>query len=119
MHAMMSLRATSRLSPLIRYRAKSNLAVLAEIISKNAANLEKVGQNSSTPLPSIDEPFHPQTEAFRQDPANAEAAAQIVAASLQLAATLSSPMEALYHVAAGVRLTVSRSSFVVSNLLRM
>lgn len=92
-------------SSLRRSRAVSSLSPLIDIINRNAASLEKAEQTNSTQLPILSQPFHPSSEAFRKDPEAAESAAQIVAAALQLAATLSPPMEAIYQIAAGVSAT--------------
>lgn len=78
----------------------ASLTPLLELINTGVANLQSVEKKNNTPIPNLSQPFHPASEAFRADPVAAEAAAHVVAAALQLVATLSPPVEGLYTLAA-------------------
>ncbi len=88
------------------YTDSSPIRQLIVLINQNASTLEAVCSQKSTPIPDLDGPFHPSTEAFRSNPVAAEAANVICAAALQLAAILMPPQVTLYRVAGGVRLCV-------------
>ncbi|KAL4259735.1 O-methyltransferase COMT-type [Pleurotus pulmonarius] len=83
------------------YADSSPIRQLIVLINQNASTLEAVCSQKSTPIPDLDRPFHPSTEAFRGDPVAAEAAKVICAAALQLAAILMPPQVTLYRVAGG------------------
>ncbi|KAF9564158.1 S-adenosyl-L-methionine-dependent methyltransferase [Agrocybe pediades] len=74
---------------------------LVQLITASLDALEKSTAASGTQIPDLHAPFHPATEAFRSDPAAAEAANVIGAAALQLAAILIPPQVSLYHIVGG------------------
>ncbi|KAJ7575531.1 S-adenosyl-L-methionine-dependent methyltransferase [Mycena floridula] len=79
----------------------SSLRALVDIINKNIEILEKTCEANGTAIPDLNAPFHPASEAFRADPGVAEAANVTIAAAHQLAAILTPPPVALYHVVGG------------------
>ncbi|KAF8626778.1 hypothetical protein AX15_004696 [Amanita polypyramis BW_CC] len=74
---------------------------LLDILSKSVATLEAACAANGAEIPDLTNPFHPDSEAFREDPAAAEAANLIGAAALQLAATVIPPQISLYHIVGG------------------
>lgn len=84
----------------------SSARQLLEIMTSSLDALEKATDANNTQIPDLHAPFHPASEAFRADPAAAEAANVISAAALQLAAILLPPQVSLYHIVGGVRFSV-------------
>ncbi|KAF8313565.1 S-adenosyl-L-methionine-dependent methyltransferase [Amanita rubescens] len=74
---------------------------LLNFITKSVDDLEQACIKSNTQLPSLDEPFHPASEAFRDNPAAAEAISVISAATVQLNAIVSPPRNVLYYAVGG------------------
>ncbi|KAF9264596.1 S-adenosyl-L-methionine-dependent methyltransferase [Marasmius fiardii PR-910] len=79
----------------------SNLRPLLDILTKNVEILENSCRENGTNIPDLITPFHPSSEAFREHPDAAEASNIIVAAAHQLAAILTPPPIALYHIVGG------------------
>ncbi len=75
---------------------------LLDLVTKSVDALEQACNESNAQLPSLDEPFHPASEAFRVNPVAAEATAVISAAALQLNAIVSPPRNILYQAVGGV-----------------
>ncbi|KAF8326437.1 S-adenosyl-L-methionine-dependent methyltransferase, partial [Amanita rubescens] len=74
---------------------------LLDLVTKSVDALEQACNESNAQLPSLDEPFHPASEAFRVNPVAAEATAVISAATLQLNAIVSPPRNILYQAVGG------------------
>ncbi|KAF8351882.1 S-adenosyl-L-methionine-dependent methyltransferase [Amanita rubescens] len=74
---------------------------LLDLITKSVNTLEQVCLENNAQLPSLDEPFHPASEAFRANPVAAEAVIVISAAAMQLDAIVSPPRAVLHHVVGG------------------
>ncbi len=87
------------------------------ILNDSVAVLEERARALGLPLPDLNSPFSPPSEAFRGDPACAEAASRISAAALHLEAIFTPPQVSLYHVVAGVR--VVHASAVYESLHAM
>ena len=66
----------------------SELRQLLGLITDALDTLEKTCTANGTKIPSLAEDFHPASEAFREDPAAAEATMIIFTAALQMAATV-------------------------------
>ncbi|PPQ95287.1 hypothetical protein CVT26_014861 [Gymnopilus dilepis] len=97
-----SSKQTSKSSP----KSNNNMPTsttrqLVDLISASLTTLEKSCQAKGVDIPDLHAPFHPSTEAFRADPAAAEAANVISAAALQLAAILTPPQVTLYQFVGG------------------
>lgn len=75
---------------------------LLDLITKSVEALEQACIESNTQLPSLDEPFHPASEAFRANLVAAEAVSVISAAAMQLDAIISPPRNVLYYAVGGV-----------------
>lgn len=84
---------------------------LLELITKSVNTLEQACLENNTQLPSLDESFHPASEAFRANPIAAEAVSVISAAAMQLDAIVSPPRAVLHHVVGGVRCIDFESSY--------
>lgn len=80
----------------------STLVTLSNLIASSIAELEKACAESKLPFPNLDEPFTPQSEAFRKHPAASEAANVIAAAANQLLSTVLPPPMALGSILSGV-----------------
>ncbi|KAJ7167962.1 S-adenosyl-L-methionine-dependent methyltransferase [Mycena filopes] len=74
---------------------------LLELITKSVETLEAACDASGTTIPDLHAPFAPPSEAFRANPAAAEAASIISAAALQLDAILTPPHISLYRIVGG------------------
>ncbi|KAK1229446.1 hypothetical protein PQX77_007494 [Marasmius sp. AFHP31] len=79
----------------------SSLRTILDILTKNVEILENSCKANGTPIPDLETPFHPSSEAFRAHPEAAEASNIIVAAAHHIAAILTPPPIALYHVVGG------------------
>ncbi|GJE84013.1 S-adenosyl-L-methionine-dependent methyltransferase [Phanerochaete sordida] len=79
----------------------SPLRELLELMTQSVDALERVCEEKGTPIPDLDAPFTPQSEAFRKDPAAAEATKVIVAAAHHICAIVSRPTDQLYTFVAG------------------
>ena len=79
----------------------STLLALSNMIAGSVATLDKVC-SKSIPFPSLDDQFGPNSEAFRANPAAAEAANVIAAAASQLVAMVLPPPAALTVIISGV-----------------
>ncbi|KAF9042839.1 S-adenosyl-L-methionine-dependent methyltransferase [Hymenopellis radicata] len=79
----------------------TTLRQLLVILNDSVAALEERARSLGLPLPDLNNPFSPPSEAFRGDPACAEAASRISAAALHLEAIFTPPQVSLYHVVAG------------------
>ncbi|KAG5720988.1 Sterigmatocystin 8-O-methyltransferase [Termitomyces sp. T112] len=79
----------------------SQIRQLLSLIHDAVDKLESVCGSTGTSIPDLHTSFSPQSEAFRADPAAAEAANIVSAAALQLEAILTPPHVSLYHVVAG------------------
>ncbi|TFY66484.1 hypothetical protein EVG20_g4602 [Dentipellis fragilis] len=79
----------------------STLRQLLNLIQTSLATLESTCASEGLPIPELNEPFTPQSEAFRANPTVALAAHTASAAALQLSAILSPPQVSLYHTVAG------------------
>lgn len=91
--------------PSIPIMAQSTISLLARLISSSVAALERVCEDNQLSLPDLDAPkFYKSSEAFRVNPAAAEAARIAAAACLQLSAALLPPTEVVYQLVVGVRL---------------
>ena len=80
------------------------LLELSSLISASIVALNQTCADNGTPFPSLDDPFVPNSEAFRASPQAAEAANIIAAAASQLIAMVLPPPAALYVTACGVHL---------------
>lgn len=80
---------------------------LATIINESLDVIENVFASSGTPFPSLDEPFNPThpSEMKQRDPEVAAAALNIVAATAQLSAAVSTPGISLWNASNAVRIT--------------
>ncbi len=81
----------------------STLVALSNLIASSITELEKTCAESKLPFPNLDEPFTPQSEAFKENPVAAEAANIIAAAANQLLNTVLRPPVALGSIVSGVR----------------
>ncbi|KAL0952726.1 hypothetical protein HGRIS_006959 [Hohenbuehelia grisea] len=79
----------------------SPLRQLLDLLTQSVSALEQSCAARGTKIPDLNAPFHPASEAFRADPAAAEAANIISAASLQLAAIMTPPPISMYSVIGG------------------
>lgn len=84
----------------------TTIAQLAQLISQSVSTIEKTCATNGTKVPDLDSLFTPDSEAFRFDPAVAEAVNIASAAASQLTAILQPPTVSLCQVAAGVRIFV-------------
>ncbi|KAM6499102.1 S-adenosyl-L-methionine-dependent methyltransferase [Amanita muscaria] len=75
---------------------------LLGLINSAVETLDKTCTANGTKVPSLYEPFHPSSEAFRGDPAAAQAAVLIGSAALQLAAVVLPPQISLYNIIGGL-----------------
>lgn len=75
---------------------------LAKVISDAAQRLDSVCTRHGFAFPSLDEPFTPQSEAFRYNPDANEAANIIAAAAFQLLATVMPPPASMLSLISGV-----------------
>ena len=80
----------------------STLKELNNLIASSIIELEKACAESELPFPDLDEPFTPQSEAFRKNPAASQAANVIAAAANQLLSTVLPPPMAMGSVLSGV-----------------
>lgn len=81
---------------------------LAELISNSAKTLVKNAETDNLPLPNLNDPFTPESEAFRGNPESALAANIIVAATAQLAAAVGPPPLSIFSLLAGVIINTNR-----------
>ena len=75
---------------------------LVDLISASLSTLEESCATKGLEIPDLHATFDPASEAFRADPAAAEAANLITAAALQLAAIISPPQNSLFGIIAAV-----------------
>jgi hypothetical protein len=75
---------------------------LLGLINNAVETLDKTCTANGTKVPNLNEPFHPASEAFREDPAAAQATMLIGSAALQLAAVVLPPQVSLYNIIGGV-----------------
>jgi len=80
----------------------SEIRQLLGLITDAVDALEKTCAANGTKIPSLYEPFHPASEAFREDPVSARATMIISTAALQLAAVVLPPNLSLYNIIGGV-----------------
>ena len=80
----------------------SEIRQLLGLINDAVDTLEKTCAANGTKIPSLYEPFHPASEAFREDPVSARATMIISTAALQLAAVVLPPNLSLYNIIGGV-----------------
>lgn len=80
----------------------STLVALSNLIASSITELEKACAESNLPFPNLNEPFTPQSEAFRKHPAALEAANVIATAANQLLSTVLPPPMALGSIISGV-----------------
>ena len=80
----------------------SELRQLLALINDAVDSLENTCAAQGTKIPSLYEPFHPASEAFREDPTTAQATRIISAAALQLTAMVLPPNISLYNIIGGV-----------------
>ena len=80
---------------------------LAELISNSAKTLVKNAEADNLPLPNLDDPFTPESEAFRGNVESAFAANVIVAAASQLAAAVGPPPLSIFSMLSGVIINTS------------
>lgn len=98
----------------------SQLDELLALLTNSINVLKDACSSGNTPIPNIHEPFSPPSEAFRQNPVAAGAAAIISAAALQIDAIVTPPQVSLYRAVGGVchaldnLLPLIRIQFVVS-----
>ncbi|KAF8181637.1 S-adenosyl-L-methionine-dependent methyltransferase [Pholiota molesta] len=92
--------------------ANPTLRSLAALISDSISAIEQTCTAKNVEIPSLNDPFSPQTEAPLMDPAIAEAASIIIAAASQLIAMVRpAPMSLLttsmqFHVSSALRVAV-------------
>ncbi|KAG5633308.1 hypothetical protein DXG03_007657, partial [Asterophora parasitica] len=79
----------------------SPLRQLLNVLTESVGDLEDACAASGTAIPDLYTPFHPASEAFRDNPKAAEAVNIISAAALQIEAILAPPQVSLYHIVAG------------------
>ncbi|KAM6499069.1 S-adenosyl-L-methionine-dependent methyltransferase [Amanita muscaria] len=75
---------------------------LLDLINSAVETLDKTCTANGTKVPSLNESFHPTSEAFREDPAAAQATILIGSAALQLAAIVLPPQVSLYNIIGGL-----------------
>lgn len=83
-------------------KSTAQLLELAKIISDSVQSIDRACTESGLAFPSLDDPFTPQSEAFRTNPEANEAANIIAAAAFQLVATVLPPPYSLISVVSGV-----------------
>jgi hypothetical protein len=83
-------------------KSTAQLLELAKIISDSAQSLDRACTDNGLTFPSLDDPFTPQSEAFRANPEANEAANVIAAAAFQLVATVLSPPFSMISLISGV-----------------
>ncbi|TFK65282.1 O-methyltransferase [Pluteus cervinus] len=74
---------------------------LSKLITDNSSHLVSLTASRGLTIPHLNEQYTEESENFRKDAQCAEAAAIIVAAALQLAATLSPPQQSAYAIFGG------------------
>ncbi|KAF8652613.1 hypothetical protein AX16_004302 [Volvariella volvacea WC 439] len=79
----------------------ATLRQLQSLLNKAIDDLEATSTDTSTTLPDLNEPFTPQSEAFRSSSAAAQAAEVASAAAYQIAAILAPPHATLYQIIGG------------------
>lgn len=82
----------------------SDILQLAELVSKSAKLLVQTCEENKLPVPSLNDTFAPDSEAFRSIPAVADAANIIVAAAAQLASAVAPSSLSILTTATGVSL---------------
>lgn len=80
----------------------ANILQLAELITKSAEVLVKTCEDNHLTLPTLNDPFTVESEAFRLNPVCANATNTIMAAATQLSAIVASPQMAAMGVVTGV-----------------
>ncbi|KAF9261937.1 S-adenosyl-L-methionine-dependent methyltransferase [Marasmius fiardii PR-910] len=80
----------------------SQLRTILGILNKNVDILEESCKTNGTQIPDLNEPFHPDSEAFRRHEDVAEAANIIVAAAQHIAVILTPPQVSMYHEVSGM-----------------
>lgn len=81
----------------------TTLSQLAKLISDSVAVIESSCIKRGVEVPSLDSPFDPASEAFRADPAAAEAINIASVAALQLNAIIQPPHVSVFQKCTGVR----------------
>ncbi|KAF8988604.1 O-methyltransferase, partial [Cyathus striatus] len=79
----------------------SSILELSRIISDAAVSLDMACKEKNLELPSLEELFHPQSEAFRTIPGASEAANILIAASAQITAMVLPPPNAIFNIISG------------------
>ncbi|KAK2463359.1 hypothetical protein APHAL10511_004670 [Amanita phalloides] len=74
---------------------------LLDLITNAVNTIEEACKETGTDLPNLDQPFHPASEAFRANPAAAQAASVISAAASHLDALVAPPRNTLHHLIGG------------------
>jgi hypothetical protein len=77
----------------------SEISQLSNIISSSVKDLLELSKANHWSLPVLNEPFSPTRNVFRENADASHATAKIIAAAVQLAVTLMSPMEAIPFIA--------------------
>lgn len=79
------------------------LLQLAKLITEAAEKIDAECKTRNAVFPSLDEPFTPESETIRDEPAVASASAVLAAAAEQIMLTAWSPPRSLFDGAFGVR----------------
>ena len=83
-------------------KSTSELFTLAKIISDSVQSLDRACTDNGLTFPSLNDPFTPQSEAFRSNPDASEAASRIAAAAFQLVASVLPPPATVLSLISGV-----------------
>ncbi|KAL0952701.1 hypothetical protein HGRIS_006937 [Hohenbuehelia grisea] len=75
---------------------------LLNLLTEAVDSLEETCAAKGIPIPDLNEPFHPASEAFRADPAAADATRIIGAAAHHLAAIVAPPPVSMYSMIGGM-----------------
>lgn len=84
----------------------SDLLQLAKLISESASTIAKAAETDNLPIPSLNDPFSFESEAFRANAASRDAANVIVAAAAQLSALVNPPAMSIFNIVSGVSIIV-------------
>lgn len=76
---------------------------LAELISKSVATLVKTCEDNKLPLPTLNDPYTPESEVFLSHSVCSAAVTIIAAATSQLAAVVGPPQLSIMNMAGSVR----------------
>ncbi|EMD33481.1 hypothetical protein CERSUDRAFT_87325 [Gelatoporia subvermispora B] len=95
------------------------LRALQEIISSSIDRIEESCKSRGLDFPSLDEPFTPENDAARADPAVQEASTLLAAAAHQLIATVQQPQKTIFTATVWYYLPVALRAAVETNTVEI